>query len=53
MRTVEKRDYIHSHLHQFNKDFIDEVYQKMSSIIEENNPVTGYDASGKPIKKIN
>ena len=51
MKTLEKRDYIHSHLHLTNEDFINEVYQKMRSSLEKGNPVVGYGASGEPIKK--
>lgn len=51
MKTLEKRDYIHSHLHQANENFINEVYQKMRSTLEGNNPIVGYGASGEPLKK--
>ena len=51
MKTVEKRDYIHSHLHQIDENFINEVYQKIRVLIDKKDPVIGYDASGKPIKK--
>lgn len=51
MKTVEKRDYIHSHLHQIDETFINEVYQKIRKLIDKKDTVVGYDASGKPIKK--
>ena len=51
VKTVEKRDYIHSHLHQTDESFINEMYLKMHSAIEKNDPVVGYDASGKPIRR--
>lgn len=51
MKALEKRDYIHSHLHQIDEKFINEMYQKMYSIIEENNPIVGYTPEGEPIKK--
>lgn len=51
IKTLEKRDYIHSHLHKIDENFINEIYQKMYSTIEENDLIVGYDASGKPIKK--
>ncbi|MEN8157556.1 MAG: hypothetical protein ABFS10_11445 [Bacteroidota bacterium] len=50
MSLLKKRDYIHSHLHQIGEDLINEVYQKMNSHLE-NDPVIGYDESGKVIKK--
>jgi hypothetical protein len=51
MKALEKRDYIHSHLHQIDEEFINDLYQKMYSIIEEKDPIVGYDASGRPIHK--
>ena len=51
MRAIEKREYIHRHLHQIDEQFINEIYQKMQAMIEENNPIIGYDASGIPIKR--
>jgi len=51
MKTIEKRDYIHSHLHQIDENHVDEMYQKIRSLIVEKDPIVGYDASNKPIKK--
>ena len=51
MKTVEKRDYIHSHLHQIDESFINEVYKKLRVLIEKKDPVVGYDALGNSIKK--
>ena len=51
MKSVEKRDYIHSHLHQIDETFVNEIYQKMLEMIEDNNPIVGYDASGNSIKR--
>ena len=51
MEALEKRDYIHSHLHLINEKIIDEMYQKMYSKIEDKNSIVGYDAFGKPITK--
>ena len=51
MGTLEKRDFIHSHLHQIDEEFINEVYQKMQAKIENDNPVVGYSAFGAPITK--
>ena len=51
MNALEKRDYIHSHLHQINENLIDEVFQKMQNSLQKNDPVVGYDASGQPISK--
>jgi len=35
MDLVEKRDYIHSHLHQVSEPAIDELYEKLQSFLEE------------------
>lgn len=37
MNTVEKRDYIHSHLHQIEASVIDELFNKIHTIIDETN----------------
>lgn len=34
MNTLEKRDFIHSHLHQIDDAIINEVFNKISSYIE-------------------
>ena len=35
MNTVEKRDFIHSHLHQVKDPVIDDIYTKMVAILNE------------------
>lgn len=35
MNLIEKRDYIHSHLHQIDEPAINELYNKMLSYIED------------------
>ena len=35
MNVVEKRDFIHSHLHKVNEPVIDEMYTKMLSLLNE------------------
>ena len=52
MESIEKRDYIHSHLHQIDNKFIDEMYNKMSIKLQDNNTTVGYDASGNPISRV-
>jgi len=51
MEALEKRDYIHSHLHQIDESFIDEMYEKMHSRLEGDEVIVGYRASGMPITK--
>ncbi len=35
MNVVEKRDFIHSHLHRVNEPVINEMYNKMLSLLNE------------------
>ena len=35
MNEVEKRDFIHSHLHQLEEPVINEIYNKMLSLFNE------------------
>lgn len=35
MNTIEKRDYIHSHLHKIKEPAIDELYSKLVSFLNE------------------
>ncbi len=35
MNVVEKRDFIHNHLHKVNEPAIDEMYKKMLSLLNE------------------
>ncbi len=51
MNLVEKRDYIHSHLHQVDEEIVNAVYSKIHSRIKNENSIVGYEPSGKPIYK--
>ncbi len=35
MNTVEKRDFIHSHLHRVEEPMINDIYDKMLSFLHE------------------
>jgi len=35
MKTVEKRDFIHSHLHRVKEPIINDIYEKMLSSLNE------------------
>jgi len=35
MNIVEKRDFIHSHLHQVKEPLIDDIYSKMISLLND------------------
>jgi len=49
MNTIEKRDFIHSHLHFADDILIDEVFKKINTAINSNKVIVGYEAGGKPI----
>ena len=52
MNTIEKRDYIHSHLHQIDEKAIDEMFEKLQFFINEKELVIGYDVrTGHPMTK--
>jgi hypothetical protein len=51
MNNIEKRDFIHSHLHQLNEELVSELYQRMYSFMKDENPVVGYNLSGRAIRK--
>jgi ADP-heptose:LPS heptosyltransferase len=35
MNTIEKRDFIHSHLHQVDESTVDEFFKKMLSLLNK------------------
>jgi hypothetical protein len=49
MNIVEKRDYIHSHLHFADDILINELYRKIQSAIKRKTLIVGYEADGKKI----
>lgn len=49
MNIVEKRDYIHSHLHFADDILINELYRKIQSTIKRKTLIVGYEANGKQI----
>lgn len=51
MNVLKKRDYIHSHLHQIDESVVNEVFEKLYAIIENKDPILGYETSGNPITK--
>jgi hypothetical protein len=51
MKTVEKKNYIQSHLHQADEKLISEMYQKMFLKFGAEESIVGYDAAGNPIGK--
>ena len=51
MNVIEKRDYIHNHLHQLDEGLISLVYERIHSLIDAENPIIGYKPTGEPITK--
>ena len=49
MNIVEKRDFIHSHLHIADDGLINELYQKIQSTIKGKQMIVGFDAKGGEI----
>ena len=49
MNIIEKRDYIHNHLHLADNDFIEDIYKKIHSSIKSRKVIIGYDANGNQI----
>ena len=52
MNLLEKREYIHSHLHHIDESLVNEVFEKMFNIIENTDSVIGYNVkTGKPLTR--
>ena len=49
MNIIEKRDYIHSHLHLADNEIIEEMYSKIHSTIKRKRVIVGFDANGNQI----
>jgi hypothetical protein len=49
MNIIEKRDFIHSHLHIADDGLINELYQKIQSGIKKKQMIVGFDAKGGEI----
>jgi len=49
MNILEKRDFIHSYLHIADDGLIDELYQKIQSLIKRKRMIVGFDAKGGEI----
>lgn len=51
MGLVEKRDYIHSHLHQIDENALNRIYKVIESRLGNQEDVVGYEVDGTPIMK--
>jgi hypothetical protein len=49
MNIIEKRDYIHNHLHLTDNDFIEDIYKKIHSSVRRKKMIIGFDAKGGEI----
>jgi len=51
MKAENKKKYILSHLDEVDENVVNDIYQKMYSIIESNDSAAGFSANGQPITK--
>ena len=42
MNLFEKKEYIYSHLHHLDESVVNELYEKIFKLIENEDPVIGY-----------
>lgn len=47
----QKKKYIENHLHEVDENTVNELFEKIYSVVNENDLVAGYDATGTPILK--
>ena len=51
MDINKKRKYIQKHLQEIDENTVNELYQKIYSVVDKSDPVVGYDSHGNPVKK--
>lgn len=51
MDRDRKKKYIENHLHELDENTVNELFEKIYSVVNKNDLVAGYDATGKPILK--
>ena len=51
MDSNQKKKYIENHLHELDENTVNELFEKIYSVVNKNDLVTGYDATGAPILK--
>ena len=51
MNNNQKKEYIENHLHELDENTVNELFEKISSVVNKKDFVAGYDATGTPILK--
>lgn len=51
MNNNQKKEYIENHLHELDENTVNELFEKISSVVNKKDLVAGYDATGTPILK--
>ena len=51
MDINKKRKYIQKHLQDVDENTVNELYEKVYSVMDKNDPIVGYDSLGNPIQK--
>lgn len=51
MDSNQKKKYIENHLHELDENTVNELFEKIYSVVNKTDLVAGYDATGTPILK--
>lgn len=51
MNNNQKKEYIENHLHELDENTVNELFEKIYSVVNKTDLVAGYDATGTPILK--
>jgi hypothetical protein len=51
MNNNQKKEYIENHLHEVDENTVNELFEKIYSVVNKTDLVAGYDATGTPILK--
>lgn len=51
MNNNQKKEYIENHLHDVDENTVNELFEKIYSVVNKTDLVAGYDATGTPIFK--
>jgi hypothetical protein len=51
MNNNQKKEYIENHLHEVDENTVNELFEKIYSVVNKTDLVAGYNATGTPILK--
>lgn len=51
INNKQKKKYIENHLHELDENTVNELFEKIYSLVNKIDLVAGYDATGTPISK--